>query len=94
MKCNEGVDGDNRRTDRILLIRRIKHPRGQHTHRVIREVAEEMLPTTIALATTHTQRFAIQRMPTIRDGCALKFMGIMSLVRRAWGKRDSRPGCC
>jgi hypothetical protein len=86
MKCDEGIDGNNGRTDRILTIRRIKHPVRQYTHRVIREVAEEMLPVTIALAPTHTQRLAIQWMPTICDRGALQIMGIMLLVRPGSGK--------
>jgi hypothetical protein len=97
VKGRECVDGDYGWTNRIVAIRRLKHPSGQHTDRVIRETAEDILAVPIALAATDRQRLAMERMPPIRDRDTLKMMGIMWLARPVSARRfsaapwDSRP---
>jgi hypothetical protein len=61
----------------MLVIRCGEHPCGQQANRTVRQAAEDVFTMAIALAATHGQRLAIERMPAIGDRDAVKLMGIM-----------------
>jgi hypothetical protein len=61
----------------MVDVRGIKHPRWQHADRGIGKATEQLFALAIALATTHGQRLAMERKPSVVHHDRLRMMGIM-----------------